>query len=578
MHLGFVTDMIDWDSLFGDFPAWFNLLPGALSTLSAETGTKAKLDKMITGTPWLQESSFLWSLIGFTIARTRTKSAYLIPDWYSSVSNMWLEQGRLRGLKESTMGRAAYSLVFAEMAKKEDLLDKFPWSIQSSLGIAFNALGYQGNGSALLERSLAAIASDDSLNFKPTESVVYGLLSAELFNSSNMIEDSKRHRARGLGLTESRNEAHLGDRFDSILVKMAVADTHIGLADYATAENLLNQVLSVPDLNPYTQIVTTLRLNKIGRRKNRLTTRLGDSLRSVIPLTIEADTEVQIEFLAELAATLAHLKYGEKNSQYCSELNDVVQQTIDLYQKHSILQDDWRFKKITNASKEIAQVISELSSGETSEQGDVETLEIREPIYQRILEHFVQSTFDNRPEHFLPEGSIDRILDRKSVVDAIGTENIIGNNQLVNFILKKARKLFLIAIYSGLEGETLSRAMRSFEANDLKDTDLPIKDLDHEHFMPSKDKVDGWPELWTPVTFYNLCQAQWRFLAPVFSTDRFFYDFGPRSIIPVVEKGDQCKEGSFSRVFKIKVHEAHFQDQKQSVRISRIANNLSIHK
>ncbi|KAG7411047.1 hypothetical protein Forpe1208_v009742 [Fusarium oxysporum f. sp. rapae] len=205
------------------------------------------------------------------------------------------------------------------------------------------------------------MASGESSAFRPTESVPYGLLSAELLNYRNSAHKGKDLKFWGLGLVSSRDNAQLGNRFDSISIKLAVADIHISLADYATAENLLKQVSLSGNLDAYTQIVTTLRLNKIGRRTGRFSGRFGDSLGMVVPLTAKADTEVQKEFVAELAATVMHLKRVGPTSPYHSDLCDVVQQTTDLYDQHTILQDDWRLQMIRTASMKTSQELSNLT-------------------------------------------------------------------------------------------------------------------------------------------------------------------------------------------------------------------------
>ncbi|KAK2928093.1 Histone-fold [Fusarium oxysporum f. sp. vasinfectum] len=359
VNLGFVIDLINWQDLFNHSSSSCNIIPEALGVLFDESDAVSKLDEILARTPWLQTSSFLWSLIGFAIAQKRRQSTDLdIPWWYEKTSNKWLVLGPSGS---STMGRVSRSLVFPETVQSEALPDQVQLSTQASLGIALNALGFPEHGCPLLDRFLTTTASGESSAFRPTESVPYGLLSADLLNYRNSAHKGKDLRLWGLGLVSSRDNAQLGNRFDSISIKLAVADIHISLADYATAENLLKQVSLSGNLDAYMQIVTTLRLNKIGRRTGRFSGRFGDSLGKVVPLTAKADTEVQKEFVAELAATVTHLKRVDPTSPYHSDLCDVVQQTTDLYDQHTILQDDWRLQMIRTALVKTSQDLSNLT-------------------------------------------------------------------------------------------------------------------------------------------------------------------------------------------------------------------------
>ncbi|TVY64104.1 putative 30S ribosomal protein S17-like protein [Fusarium oxysporum f. sp. cubense] len=359
VKLGFVIDLINWQALFDHFSPSYNIVPKAMGVIFYESDAVSKLDEILARTPWLQTSSFLWSLIGFAVAQKRRQSTDMnFPGWYEKISNKWLVLGRSGS---STMERVSRSLVFPETVQSEALPNQAQLLTQASLGIALNALGFPEHGCTLLDRFLTTMASDASSALRPTESVLYGLLSAELLNYRNSSHKGEALQSWGLGLVSSRNNAQLGNRLDSISIKLAVADTHISLADYATAENLLKQVSSSGNLDAYTQIVTTLRLNKIGRRTGRFSGRFGDSLGMVVPLTAKADTEVQKEFVAELAATVTHLKRVDPTSPYHSDLGDVVQQTIDLYDQHTLLQDDWRLQMIRKASVKTSQESSNLT-------------------------------------------------------------------------------------------------------------------------------------------------------------------------------------------------------------------------
>ncbi|KAJ4245299.1 hypothetical protein NW762_014170 [Fusarium torreyae] len=502
---------------------------------------------MVTQLKSLRQSNFFWSLIGFNIAQTQntsTNPSYMI--WHDRISTFWLEQGQPSG---SMMEKAAWSLV-GQKEQAEDFLRELPPEVQVSLGVAFNAEGYPDTGCALLERYLKHVDSTRPPAYKPTRSVVYGHLFAELVNNRNALHDGKRLISWGFKLSRLRDEEKLGARLDSINIKLSVADTHTILADYDTAIDLLHQVLSVRNLQPYIHIVSTLRLNKIGRRIDRFESHIGEYLKAASLLVIEEEVEVQKEFLAELAATLAHVKHIEVDNPYHSDLCETVHKTIYLYEDHPILRDDWRLQKIKSMMGKMLPVGWSPNSAKQPllEQVTADPVNTAtKPMFDEIFVHLVPSKFDDRTEYFLPEDSVSKILNRESVRGAMKIESLPENDKLVDFILTKAPKVFLISIFSGLEEETLHLAMTSVQEANLTDVYLPISDL-FDFQMPE----------WTPVMANNFYQQQWKFLAPVFTPDQFYYLFDPLCILPVIEKGKELKVGGISQVTKVEIHKAHF--------------------
>ena len=470
-----------------------------------------------------------------------------------------------------TMERTSYSLVFPETPEAEALMSGFPLPVQMSLGIAYSALRYPAKAYVILRESLIARrkVSDDSYSLPSLESVLHGLLSAEMVNCANLADKSRDVQSFALSLARSRDESRLGHRFDSICVKLAATDAHIAVADYTTAEEILNQILSLADLSPYVRIVSALRLNKIWRRTDKLTAGFDDSLATIVSLTVQADLQVQTEFLAELAATLEHLRCVDKDNAYPSVMSHVVRRTIALYEKHLMLQDDWRLQRIKATyeqwSREAISSTALTEEVSTRQVAVISDNEREQPIQESIFDHFAQSKVDPRPEYFVPEGTVDRLVNYKSVMEALGMITVDSATddikELVSFILTRARKLFAISIYSGLEGANLYRAMRSFQDSNFQDGHLPLCIPSHGQNKPPFVRS----QLWTRLKIDRFCQAQWKFLAPVFSPDHFYYDLGPETILPIINKDSDRKEGAFSQVFKVRIHEAHIKDQDRPV-------------
>ena len=104
--------------------------------------------------------------------------------------------------------------------------------------------------------------------------------------------------------------------------------------------------------------------------------------------------------------------------------------------------------------------------------------------------------------------------------------------------------------------------MRYFMSIPFTDGKLPVtkKDL--------IGHVGSLPNLWSELRIYNFCQEQWRFLAPVFSQQKFKFDLKPDHVLPFMEKssGGDVKEGAFGRVFRVRIHPAHQKDPVKDVR------------
>jgi hypothetical protein len=151
----------------------------------------------------------------------------------------------------------------------------------------------------------------------------------------------------------------------------------------------------------------------------------------------------------------------------------------------------------------------------------------------------------------------------------------------------------VIAVHSGLDGQNLHRAMALFKSNNFNDNSLPIEALprvestwtlssdddssgaddDEDTSSMSYDQepseihtlacFDSQP--WNRSKISSFYDAQWKFLAPVFSTTQPNYDLDPLSILPFTRKKPDYKEGAFSRVFRVCIHKAHYKDPTQPV-------------
>ncbi|KAF5264211.1 hypothetical protein FOXYS1_5008 [Fusarium oxysporum] len=162
---------------------------------------------------------------------------------------------------------------------------------------------------------------------------------------------------------------------------------------------------------------------------------------------------------------------------------------------------------------------------------------------------------------FLPESDI------KNLVTPDKTKLLLRNAkpELIDFICKDAKKLFLIA---SLHHGNLQGIMGTFRDHGMTDKYLPIRDLtsedrycdvhteglqrvcSHERAL---EAFHGWDahDVWN---FYN---DQWKFCAPILNMECSSQEFHPKHILPFIQKGTTQKDGHFSTVVEAVIHPSH---------------------
>ncbi|KAJ9148869.1 Kinase-like protein [Pleurostoma richardsiae] len=181
----------------------------------------------------------------------------------------------------------------------------------------------------------------------------------------------------------------------------------------------------------------------------------------------------------------------------------------------------------------------------------------------RILKSFVPGVFDSKPQNFVPEGCIKDLVTEGSVIIELRYLNSVWevDNALVEYILRKAPKVFAIAVQTGLFGLELCMAMDKFRKCDFGDSGLPIR----ERAAPSdatigKLKLSAFmpKTLWTDLRLYNFYDHQWTYLSPVFAKGDREMILHPHHILPIIEV-DHCttQHGTFSDVRQVIIHDQH---------------------
>jgi hypothetical protein len=179
-----------------------------------------------------------------------------------------------------------------------------------------------------------------------------------------------------------------------------------------------------------------------------------------------------------------------------------------------------------------------------------------------IVGAYATGVFDNPPQEFLPQSSVAKFITEAAIVEEL--EDELDNDKdkdLVDFILQSAKKVFATAIISSIGGNDLYKAMKKFKDNNFHDDRLPLK----------RDAMSELPcfqgKFWNKLRTHNFLKNQWIFLAPVFTKSKFKLDLEPEHIFPFTWVSNDAKEGTFSNVYQVTIHESHQEDPTLTVRV-----------
>lgn len=166
-----------------------------------------------------------------------------------------------------------------------------------------------------------------------------------------------------------------------------------------------------------------------------------------------------------------------------------------------------------------------------------------------IANSYVASMFpDDRKQNFIPSGVVNQIVTRKSITEELGA----AEDDLINFILRSAKKLFTISLICGLNNRKLKKAMVHFKNGCAVDEQLPVD-------IP----LDRTPHPWFPSTPWSklkkteFLNKQWMLLAPVFPAGFVKLNLKQEHIFPFTFVDKETKEGTFGAVYQVTIHEAH---------------------
>ncbi|KAF5667402.1 serine threonine kinase [Fusarium denticulatum] len=179
---------------------------------------------------------------------------------------------------------------------------------------------------------------------------------------------------------------------------------------------------------------------------------------------------------------------------------------------------------------------------------------------RNTIRHSLQNSVINET-CFLPESDINNL------VTSDKTKLLLPNAkpELIDFICKDAKKLFLIAsLYHG----NLQGIMGTFRHHGMTDKYLPIRDLTSEdrycdvhteglQRVCSHEKALEAFHGWDAHDVWNFYNDQWKFCAPILNMECSSQEFHPKHILPFIQKGTTQKDGHFSTVVEAVIHPSH---------------------
>lgn len=219
-----------------------------------------------------------------------------------------------------------------------------------------------------------------------------------------------------------------------------------------------------------------------------------------------------------------------------------------------------------------------MSDSSTSDSDDADQLS------NTLITSMVKSSFEKTPHKFVPQKALDKIITRDSVLKAMKiTRPTKEDDELVEFVLNKAKAIFATAADSEFKSKSLKKVMELFQKNNFDDRKLPIEKWSSDEFydnpakgirhpFASMDKLtkNGYGKMWTLRKIYEFQEAQSKFLVPIFSTAESNYDLGELTV-PFVGKHTRHSEGAFGIVSKYEIHCDHIKDPSRPVRERHVA-------
>lgn len=194
-------------------------------------------------------------------------------------------------------------------------------------------------------------------------------------------------------------------------------------------------------------------------------------------------------------------------------------------------------------------------------------------LFYALQSSYENDTIHDPPRKYLPLNALETLITQQQIESELGKIekdspaaakkfDRAERAKLASWVLQNARRIFAIALQCDLKSDMLVYAMRLAKRHQFTDACLPAPEDPFNAPPPWPDRLHY--RIWDPVKLYSFNDKQWKFDAAVFDKDILYYDFPAQKIFPFKSIGAASEDGTFSRVYQVKVHDAHhnFSDQE----------------
>jgi hypothetical protein len=183
-----------------------------------------------------------------------------------------------------------------------------------------------------------------------------------------------------------------------------------------------------------------------------------------------------------------------------------------------------------------------------------------------LLQSSDEATIYDPPRKYIPLDSLERYITETNIdaeLRKIENENPQEASKfdqaerlrLASWIFRNARQVFATALQCDLNAVGLLYSMRLARKHKFVDKCLPAPERPNEATLPWPDRF---PNLfWDQLKLETFHERQWILNAATFDEDRLHYDLPARTIFPFKSIGVPSEDGTFSRVYRVTIHDAH---------------------
>lgn len=187
-------------------------------------------------------------------------------------------------------------------------------------------------------------------------------------------------------------------------------------------------------------------------------------------------------------------------------------------------------------------------------------------LVNRLLQAFKEENIHDSVQKYVPLDSLIQVITKTAIHEELNKinkedEQGAGNFdegqrlKLASWVSSRARQVFAAVLLCDLSALDLLLTMRLAKRYEFVDDLLPVPG------NPGRD-ADIWlrrfnRKIWTELKLERFHTQQWAVNAATFDQWKLHYEFQDKTVFPFNRIGMPSEDGTFSRVYRIKIHDAH---------------------